>query len=77
MAERSADWMRQAKRDLGWRKKAREYGYYEGSCFIAQHAAEKIVKAVYQAKGGAAMGHGIGALLRGLKDEQVVVPDGI
>ena len=76
MAERSADWMKQAKRDLEMAKKARESGFYEWACFIAQQAAEKGVKSVYQAKGGSAIGHGIGFLLRGLKVERVGVPEG-
>ena len=69
MAERSADWIKQAKRDLEMAKKARESGYYEWTCFIAQQAAEKAVKAVYQAQGGSAMGHGIGSLIRGLEEK--------
>lgn len=77
MAERSADWMKQARRDLEMAKKARESGFFEWTCFIAQQAAEKAVKAVYQAKGGSAIGHGIGSLLRGLKAERVPVPEGI
>lgn len=77
MAERSADWMRQAERDLGMAEKARESGYHEWACFVAQQAAEKAVKAVYQAKGGSAIGHGIGFLLRGLKDREIPVPEGI
>ncbi len=51
MPERSADGMRQARRDLAMAKQARESGFYEWSCFIAQQAAEKAVKAVYQSKG--------------------------
>jgi amidophosphoribosyltransferase len=74
MPERSADWMKQAKRDLEMAKKARESGFYEWSCFIAQQAAEKGVKAVYQSKGGSAIGHGIGSLLRGLENR--VPPSG-
>ncbi len=77
MAERSADWMKQAKRDMEMAGKARESGYYEWTCFISQQAAEKAVKAVYQAKGGSALGHGIGALLRGLKDEGLSIHEGI
>lgn len=77
MAERSADWMKQAKRDLEMAKFARESGYHEWACFIAQQAAEKAVKAVYQAKGGSAIGHGIGSLLRGLKDNRVPIPEGV
>jgi amidophosphoribosyltransferase len=77
MAERSADWMKQANRDLEMAKKARESDYHEWACFVAQQAAEKAVKAVYQAKGGSAIGHGIGSLLRGLKDERIPVPEGL
>jgi amidophosphoribosyltransferase len=69
--------MKQAKRDLEMAKKARESGYHEWACFVAQQAAEKAVKAVYQAKGGSAIGHGIGSLLRGLKDERIPVPEGL
>ena len=75
MAERSADWIKQAKRDLEMAKNARRSGFYEWACFIAQHAAEKGVKAVYQSKGGSAIGHGIGFLLLGLKAERVVIPE--
>jgi len=74
MAERSADWIKQAKRDLEMANIARESGFYEWTCFIAQDAAEKAVKAVYQLQGGAAMGHGIGSLIRGL--EEKVHPSG-
>ncbi len=76
MAERSADWIKQAKRDLEMAKNARGSGFYEWACFIAQQAAEKGVKAVYQSKGGSAIGHGIGFLLRGLAAERVAVPKG-
>jgi amidophosphoribosyltransferase len=77
MAERSADWMKQARRDLEMAGKARESGFYEWTCFIAQQAAEKSVKAVYQAKGGSAIGHGIGSLLRGLKEKKISIPDAL
>jgi len=72
MAERSADWMKQAKRDLEMATKARESGFYEWTCFIAQQAAEKAVKAVYQSRSGSAIGHGIGSLLRGLEGKVTV-----
>jgi len=75
MAERSADWMKQAKRDLEMAGKARESGFFEWACFIAQQAAEKAVKSVYQARGGSAIGHGIGSLLRGLREKKVTAPD--
>lgn len=76
MPERSADWIKQAKRDLEMAKKSRETCFYEWACFIAQQAAEKAVKAVYQSRGGSAIGHGIGSLLRGL-EVKVPVPKDI
>ena len=76
MPERSADWIKQAKRDLEMAKKSREACFYEWACFIAQQAAEKAVKAVYQSRGGSAIGHGIGSLLRGL-EVKVPVPKDI
>jgi len=69
--------MKQAKRDMEMAGTARESGFFEWACFISQQAAEKAVKAVFQAKGGSAIGHGIGALLRGLKDQGFFVPEGI
>jgi HEPN domain-containing protein len=42
---------------------------------LEQQAAEKTVKAAFQAKGGSAIGHGIGALLHGLKNEEVSIPE--
>ena len=46
---------------------------------VSSHSRQqkKAVKAVYQAKGGSAIGHGIGSLLRGLKAERVPAPEGI
>lgn len=73
MPERSADWMKQAKRDLEMAQKAKDSAFFEWACFIAQQAAEKAVKAMYQRLGGSAMGHGIRPLLRGLSD-RVPVP---
>jgi amidophosphoribosyltransferase len=75
MAERSADWIKQASRDLKMAQNAKELGFYEWACFIAQQSAEKAVKAVYQSQGGSALGHGIGSLLRGLRHEHIVIPD--
>jgi hypothetical protein len=56
MAERSANWIKQVKRDLEMAKNARGSGFYEWACFIAQQAAEKGVKTVYQSKGYSAIG---------------------
>ncbi|GIX49477.1 MAG: DNA-binding protein [Candidatus Tectimicrobiota bacterium] len=63
MAERSADWFRQAELDLEKARLDRQWGYYEWACFTAQQAAEKAVKAVYYARHGEARGHGVRELI--------------
>ncbi len=47
MADRSADWLTQAKRDLDHAGTACAGKHYEWACFSAQQGAEKAVKAVY------------------------------
>lgn len=76
MAERSADWMAQARRDLEAARWQAEGGYFEWACFAAQQAAAKAVKAVYRALGGAAWGHAVGELLVGLR-ERAEVPEAL
>ncbi|HOW34728.1 MAG TPA: HEPN domain-containing protein [Methanoregulaceae archaeon] len=66
MPERSTDWMEQATRDLQMAAHAATSGFPEWACFIAQQAAEKAIKAVYQKKGGVAWGHSVADLLQGL-----------
>jgi HEPN domain-containing protein len=73
MSERSQDWFRQPVRDLESAHAQKEDGFFEWACFIAQQAAEKAVKAVYQKLGGEAWGHAVTDLLRGL-EEKVSVP---
>jgi len=53
MANRYADWLRQAEADLRHARNARESGDFEWSCFAAQQAAEKALKAYIQKSGGA------------------------
>jgi HEPN domain-containing protein len=74
MPERSTDWMGQAKRDLEMAIQAMHAGFPEWACFIAQQAAEKAIKAVYQKKGGVAWGYSVADLLHGLEQE-IAVPD--
>ncbi len=76
MPERSLDWIRQAKRDLEMAKKAMESGFYEWSCFAAQQAAEKAVKAVFQKLGAVAWGHSVYDLLKVLS-KKVQVPEDV
>jgi HEPN domain-containing protein len=64
--ERSADWMRQAKRDLEAARNMLENGLFEWACFAAQQAAEKAVKAVLQKLNAVAWGHSVFDLLRAL-----------
>ncbi|MDN3513291.1 MAG: HEPN domain-containing protein [Candidatus Brocadia sp.] len=66
MPERSADWIKQAERDIESARSQMNGGFYEWACFIAQQAAEKAVKAAYQKLGGEAWGHSVSELLKGL-----------
>ena len=50
MGERSHDWLRQAEKDLAHARLSLDNGDYEWSCFAAQQAAEKGLKAVYEKK---------------------------
>ncbi|HXF71174.1 MAG TPA: HEPN domain-containing protein [Actinomycetota bacterium] len=74
MAERSRDWIAQARRDLEAARAQTEAGFHEWACFAAQQAAEKAAKAVYERLGGVAWGHSVGELLEGLR-ERTEVPD--
>lgn len=67
--------MRQAKKDLHHAKRSSKGGDYEWSCFAAQQAAEKAVKALYQALRAEAEGHSILMLLRGLPRKSAAPSD--
>lgn len=69
MAERSRDWLEQAKRDLENAHWEKQGGFYEWACFVSQQAAERAVKAVYQRLGGEAWGHSVANLLVGLREK--------
>lgn len=66
--------MVQAERDLEHAEDARGAGRHEWSCFAAQQAAEKAVKALHLHLGQEAWGHVIARLLRELP-EQLSVPE--
>lgn len=68
MVERSADWIRQAKRDLENAEYELKGGFYEWACFLSQQAAEKAVKAVFQKLGAEAFGHSVAGLLQRLPE---------
>lgn len=74
MANRYADWFRQAEADLKHARNALKLESYEWSCFAAQQAAEKALKAVYEKQGKEAWGHTVTVLLGNLKDS-IQVPE--
>lgn len=51
MGNRYKDWWRQAEADLRYACNALADGDYEWSCFAAQQAAEKAIKALFQKLG--------------------------
>lgn len=69
MSNRYADWFRQARADLRHAQNALRDGDYEWSCFAAQQAAEKTVKAVFQKLAMDAWGYTVTALIGNLPDE--------
>jgi len=72
MPERSKDWMIQAERDLKVAEKLMNDESFEWSCFVAQQATEKAVKAVFQKLNAVAWGHSIFDLMRTLSQRLVV-----
>jgi len=66
MADRSRDWLAQAKRDLGQAEDSKHAGRHEWACFAAHQAAEKAVKALHLMLGQDAWGHVVAKLLREL-----------
>jgi HEPN domain-containing protein len=66
MPSRAQDWLKQAKRDFSHAEADLKSGYYEWSCFSAQQAAEKAVKAICQLQNGEAWGHSITGILKKL-----------
>jgi HEPN domain-containing protein len=66
MASRSADWLRQGRRDLDHARRAREDGDHEWACFAAHQGADKALKAVFPGRGEEAWGHALGDLVGAL-----------
>lgn len=66
MANRYLDWFRQAEADLRHARHALDAGDFEWSCFAAQQACEKAVRAVFQKMGMDAWGHTLTALIGNL-----------
>jgi len=70
--EEAKRWLMQALRDLSAAVESFRDGYFEWSCFQAQQATEKAVKALLYAHGRSAWGHTIVELLDYLKDVEGV-----
>ena len=68
MSNRAPDWLRQAEADLQHAELARNNADYEWSCFAAQQAAEKALKALFISLHGDPWGHSVLALLEGLPE---------
>ena len=68
MPTRTFDWLRQARRDLEHARSVLKLGFYEWSCFSAQQAAEKAIKALYQHLHAEAWGHSVKKLLEALPE---------
>ena len=77
MGNRYADWFRQAQADLRHARNALQTGDYEWSCFAAQQAAEKAIKAVFQKLGMDAWGHTVTALIGNLPAEAAQPPEAL
>ena len=77
MANRSKDWLAQAKRDLDHAVHASADGHFEWACFSAQQGAEKAVKAAYLHLHGEGWGHSVFKLLVGLGDRVKTVPESL
>jgi HEPN domain-containing protein len=74
MPERSKEWIKQAWRDLDSAKAQMENGFFEWSFFIAQQAAEKAIKAIYQKMEAESWGHSVTDLLKASK-ERIDIPN--
>lgn len=66
MPDRWKDWLAQAKRDVNHAVSACKDEHFEWSCFSAQQAAEKAVKAVFLYLHGEGWGHSVYGLLKAL-----------
>lgn len=66
--DRSADWLKQAERDIEVATRNATEGYHEWAAFAAQQGAEKAAKALAESHHGAVRGHSISGILVALGD---------
>jgi len=75
LLEQVREWYKRAKHDLDKAKDDLDRGWYPNSCFYAQQACEKILKAYLRARGVIAKGHRIEDLLLLAKHQGLDVND--
>jgi len=66
MADRSLDWLAQARADLAQADLSAANGHHEWACFACHQAVEKALKGLHLSIGQEAWGHGLGRLFRDL-----------
>jgi HEPN domain-containing protein len=69
MAERSADWLRQAESDLVHARHASDHADYDWAAFAAHQTAEKAIKGLLQSLHIDASGHVLSILLASLPED--------
>jgi HEPN domain-containing protein len=74
--DRSADWLKQANRDLQAAEVSAGSGHHEWAAFQAQQCGEKAVKALVQALHGSVRGHAITEILR-LLPASLAIPQNV
>lgn len=74
MAERSADWLNQALRDLEQAEASMQADRHEWACFAAHQATEKALKALNLALGQQAWGHTLTRLWAAVPEGEALDP---
>lgn len=74
--DRSADWLKQAERDLAVAEAEASRGYHEWAAFAAQQCAEKAVKSLVESMQGAVRGHSVTEVLLRIP-ASLAVPEGV
>lgn len=73
--DRSGDWLKQAERDLEHARLSLDGKFYEWTCFIAQQAAEKAVKALCEKHKVLTRSHQLARLLESVSEVEKIPDD--
>jgi len=74
MAERSADWLNQALRDLEQAEASMQADRHEWACFAAHQASEKALKALNLVRGQQVWGHTLTRLWAAVPEKDGLLP---